>query len=500
VLAAHGLTATAAGSGCIIPFAMAAARLALFVLLALATAVVIARSPAAQTSQPKTVTYTEHVAPIIFKNCVTCHRPGQSAPFSLLTYEDAKTNGFEIADAVRTHFMPPWKPAPTDYAFKDDRHLSNGDIDTLQRWVKGGMPKGDPSVMPPLPAFSDQPWPLGPPDLILTLPEAFTVPADGRDIYRNFVLPLNFRVNRWIKAVDIRPTARPVVHHVNFLMDPTGAARAMDEADPGPGFGGVMGPTGLRKRTPRDLIASLQKGEPIMPANEQSTVFVGTSLPGASPHRLPDDLAYFVPANSDLIVTIHFHVNGQQMTEQSSIGIYFAGRPPSRPFAAIQLPVMVGAFEGINIPPGDKSYTISDSFVVPMDLKAFAVGAHAHYIGKDVTLTARFPGGPTRTLLHIPDWDLNFQGQYYFEEYVRLPKGTKLEATIRYDNSAGNPHNPFSPPQRILFGEQSTNEMGAVTLQVIGDSSPMLAPLHQAYQEHVRQSALASPLARGRGR
>lgn len=457
------------------------------------------RASADSSAQSGAVTFSEHVAPILFKNCASCHRPGEAGPFSVLTYADVQANGFEIAEATSHREMPPWKPAKTDYAFVGERGLTDGEIDTIQRWFKAGMPEGDRTKLPRPPVFPTG-WSLGTPDLVVKMPEAFTVPAQGRDVYRNFVIPLNLTEDKWVKVVEFRPTARPVVHHAIFVLDTTGAGRRLDANDPGPGFGGVMGATGIGGRSPASVLASVRGGQPLDATPSRGAGPVGGWVPGAAASPLRDDLAYFVPKGADLIVSTHFHPNGQSMQEQASFGLYFASRPPSKGFAAIQLPPFVGALKGINIPPGDGKYTITDSFTVPSDLQAFAVGAHAHYIGKELKMTATLPNGTVKTLLYIPDWDLNWQGQYAFKDLVPIPAGTKIDVMIRYDNTTENPHNPSHPPARVVFGEQSTNEMGAITLAVIPARAGALISLKEAVEKHVREAALASPLMRGRGR
>jgi len=450
--------------------------------------------------QSGAVTFSEHVAPILFKNCATCHRPGDAAPFSVLTYATVQEYGGEIAEATRERYMPPWKPAPGDYPFVGERRLTDADIETIQRWVKGGMPQGDPRKMPPTPVFNDD-WRLGKPDLIVKMPEPFAVPADGRDVYRNFVIPLNLTEDKWVKVVDYRPSAKAVVHHAIFTTDPTGAARKLDADDPGPGFGGVMGASGVSGRGGLQDIVARARGNAaeVAPAPVRGGGSIGGWAPGGMSRPLREDLAFFVPKGSDLVVSTHFHPNGQALQEQSTFAVYFAKQPPSRGFAGIQLPPAFGAFSGLNIPPGDANFVIADSFVIPAAVRAFGVGAHAHYLGKDVLLTATFPNGTKKTLLHIPDWDLNWQGAYEFRDYVDLPAGTRLDARIQYDNSKTNPHNPSNPPVRVTFGEQSTNEMGSINLIVVAGAPGALVTLRTALDKHMREAVLKSPLMRGRG-
>jgi mono/diheme cytochrome c family protein len=472
--------------------APAAAMVAAGVGLAAALAGLSGSRANAQTGP---VTFTEHVAPIIFDNCATCHRPGEAGPFSLLSYDDVRRRGRLIASVARSRVMPPWKAGPGDVPFANERRLSDGQIATLERWVAAGMPEGDPSRLPPLPRFAEG-WQLGPPDLVVRMREPFAVPADGPDIYRNFVVPLNLAEDRWVRAVDFRPSARSVVHHSLFFLDDTGAARLRDERDPGPGFGGAMGGgvgLGQQSLTAPFGRGGRGRGADQGPGADRAGVRAGLTLGGwavgGRARELPDGLAFFVPKGSDLVLSTHFHPSGKPEQEISTVGLYFADAPPTRAFAGVQLPPLFGALEGLDIPPGQADYVVSDSFVLPVDVEAFSVGGHAHYLGREMKMTAALPDGRTRTLLWIPDWDFAWQEAYRFEEFVRLPKGTRLDVTIRYDNSDGNPRNPSRPPRRVTWGEQSTDEMGSLTLQVVAADERDWPALRDAYAEHVRRAA-----------
>ena len=225
---------------------------AVAVILIVGVAVLAQSSP----TPADTVTFSEHVAPIVFANCVTCHRPGEAAPFSLMTYEDARLRGKTIAAVTRSRYMPPWKADAGDYSFVGERRLSESQIDTFEQWVNGGLLEGDPKKMPKAPVFKEE-WPLGKPDLVVSMPEAFEVPASGPDVFRNFVLALNLKKDQWIRAVDFRASARKVVHHSLFFSDPSGQGRELDAADPLPGFAGLMGGTGIvtGKLSPLEMVA-----------------------------------------------------------------------------------------------------------------------------------------------------------------------------------------------------------------------------------------------------
>jgi hypothetical protein len=466
-------------------------------------------SPARES--PGSITFSEHVAPLIFRNCTSCHRQGESAPFALTSYAEVRPRGRQIAAVTKSRQMPPWKAEAGDFAYRGDRRLRDDDIQLIQRWVDAGMPEGDPAKLAPMPPFT-QGWPLGEPDLVVRMPEAYDVPAAGRDIYRNFVLPLNLTEDVWVKAVDFRPSSRAVVHHALFFLDPTGAARELDERDPLPGYNGGMG-GGLSFRGGRLLLGGRGAGRGASaPGNggdglAERVSAVGGTLggwaPGAQPRMLPDDLAFRVEHGSDLIISTHFHPSGQTAQEASTVGLYFARRAPSKRFTSIQLPPIFGLFAGINIPAGEPRYTIADSFVLPVAVRAFGVVGHAHYLARELKMIATLPGGERKTLLSISDWDLGWQEQYQFADYVDLPAGTRLDVNVTYDNSAANRRNPSTPPQPVHWGEQSTDEMGSVSLQVVAANPRELPELQQVFGLHVRDSALNSPVGRlllGRGR
>lgn len=413
----------------------------------------------AHDADPSAITFAEHVAPIVFEHCTPCHRPGEAAPFPLMTYEDVAKRGRRIAAVTRDRYMPPWKAEPGSFPFRDERRLTEAQIATIQRWVESGMPKGDLAKAPPLPVFPAG-WRLGEPDLVIEMPEGFAVPADGPDVYRNFVIPLGLDEDRWIRAIEFRPSAREAVHHVLFFADASGAGREADAADPGPGYEG-MGPGGLGMTS------------------------LGGWAIGHQPHAYPEGIAMPLPRGADLILQFHFHPTGRPDVERSAIGLHFADRAPDRLLTAIQLPPLFGYFAGIDIPAGASDFQVEDAFELPVDVEAVAVGAHAHHLGREMQMTAVLPDGRELTLLRIGDWDFAWQDRYFFRELVPLPKGTRLRAFIRWDNSAGNPHNPSDPPVRVRWGTRSIDEMGCITLQVLPRRPEDHQELRAAYRQHV---------------
>lgn len=384
-------------------------------------------------------TYADDVAAIVHTKCSGCHRPGQSGPFSLLSYKDVDEHADTIAAVIEDDYMPPWPPSDASPSFRHDRRLSKAERETILEWVAAGAPSGDLASAPALPKFTNG-WMLGEPDLVLTMDEAFPVPADGRDIYRWFSLPVDSDKDLYIKAFEFRASSNGVVHHALIYADRKQAGRGQKARDGKPGFRGMrVGPDNL----------------------------LGGFVPGAVPSEWPEDLAVVLPAGSDLVLQTHFHPNGKADNEKSTVGVYLADKKPSHDLHTIQVPPGFGRASGLDIPPNDSDYTVVDSFLIPCDVRAIGTSGHAHYICEKMTMTATLPGGEEKTILDIQDWDLDWQGEYHFAEPFNLPAGTVLRTTLVYDNSSDNLDNPFSPPKRVRWGEESTDEMGSIDLVVV---------------------------------
>jgi hypothetical protein len=395
---------------------------------------------AAAVSAPPT--FSKDVAPLLWKNCASCHRPGEVGPFPLLTYKDAAKRADFLAEITASKRMPPWKAEPGYGSFHDARTLTSAEIDTLAAWAKAGAPEGDPQDLPPAPKFPDG-WQLGEPDLVLTMPEPFTVRAGGRDVQQCFVIPVPIDADKTVSAVEFRPGNRKVVHHAILYLDGTGAARKKDEAEKGPGYSSFGGPG-------------------ILP-----TGGLGAWVPGQTPRHLPDGVGRLLRKGADLVLQIHYHPSGKEEVDRSSVGVYFAKKPVSKYVAAIGL-----RNRDIDIPAGEKNFRReARSEPLPVDAYAIAIGPHMHNLGREMKVYARTPAGTEIPLIWIKDWDFNWQGSYHFSAPVKLPKGSVLKMEARYDNSADNPRNPSDPPKRVRWGEQTTDEMCLCGVQVITDTT-----------------------------
>ena len=378
------------------------------------------------------VTFSHDVAPILYRRCAPCHHSGGVAPFSLLTYQDAAKRAQSIATVTRQRVMPPWLPAAPH--FRDERRLSNAEMATLSHWAAAGAPAGNLSAAPAAPHFRDG-WQLGEPDLEAKMALDFAVPADGSDLYRCFVAPMTIAQDHWVRAVDMRPGNPQVVHHAILFEDISGTAR---KRDTGSGYD-CFGTPGF------------------LPARG-----LGGWTPGSLPYQAPDDMPELLHAHADLVLQVHYHPFGRAVTDRTAVALYFTDRKPTRHAQDIPL-----GSNRIDIPPGDRAYKVTDHFSIPVDVDVIGINPHAHYICKDMLGYAVLPNGTRRTLLHIPDWNFNWQQQYLYPTPVRLPAGTDVVMEFTYDNSDDNPRNPLHPPRRVVWGPSSTDEMAGLHIAVV---------------------------------
>jgi hypothetical protein len=419
---------------------------------------------------PESVTFAEHIAPIVFAQCSDCHRAGQVAPFPLLSYADTKKHAKTALRVIKDREMPPWQPAAGHGEFQGERRLTDTQIALFEKWVKTGLAEGDASKCPPAPTFADG-WQLGKPDLIVKMDRTFDVPADGPDLYQNFVLPLNLTEDKWVTAVEFQATAPTVVHHVLYFLDADGRGRAAEakaakgKKDAPPGFPGMgFRPTGA----------------------------LGGWAVGAKPVKLPGGLAMPLPKGSDLVLQTHFHPSGKAEKETLTVGIYFADKAPTRTLHRLSLPPAFGLFSQVDIPSDKADFKVSDEFVLPCDVDMVGAGAHAHYLGKTLAMTGTGPDAKGYKLFRIDDWNFNWQGQYLYKEFLRLPKGTVLKGEVTWDNSKGNVRNPNNPPVRVKWGEGSGDEMGSVGLMLVAADEKDSDTLGRAIKAHTLETILRS--------
>ena len=397
----------------------------------------LAALPAAAASAQGPVTFTEHVAPILAAHCVACHRPGGIGPFSLADYDAARRRASQIAETIGRRAMPPWKPVAPPGAFEGERRLSDSDIAAIARWAAAGAPQGPPGALPAPPDATG--WQLGPPDLVVPMPEPYVLPAGGGDVYRKFVLPVPTEGERWVRAVEIRPGPASPIHHATIRIDTTGRAREREAEDPLPGYGGFMVETA---RFPPGHVLGWAPGRTV---TEQS-----------------DELSWLLAPGSDFVLQLHMLPGTAPVPVQPEVGLYFTDSPATVEPVSVILQSMT-----IDIPAGESAHAVRDALRLPVSLDLLAIYPHAHYLAREVRATATLPDGTERTLLRIDDWDFDWQDEYRYRTPVHLPAGTRVELHYVYDNSAANPRNPHDPPQRVVFGPQSSDEMAQLLLQVV---------------------------------
>lgn len=409
-------------------------------------------APLAAAPAPDAPTFNEHIAPVVFSKCAGCHREGMAAPFTLLNYEQVKKRAKQIVEVTGDRVMPPWHADRGVIEYANDRSLTDDQIALIRRWVEAGAPEGEAAKLPPLPDFPKG-WQLGTPDFVAEMSEAYSVPAEGRDIYRNFVIPLNLDTDTWVNAIELKPGAPGAVHHVLYYLDTKGKARAADAADPAPGYNGMGRSNGSFR-----YLGGWDVGTQIAP--------------------LPYGLAWLLPKGSDLVIQVHYHPNGKATQDRSALGFHVSQKPTARPWTILPVPPFFGILSGITIPAGTKEYIKQSSMVLPADVEAIAVNAHAHYLGKRMEMTATLPNGEKQWLLKMSDWNFAWQEDYAFKQPVKLPAGTRLDSLISWDNTDTNPHQAQHPPREVRWGPTSTDEMGTITLTVMANTPEEKAALH----------------------
>lgn len=416
-------------------------------------AILLAESVLPAATPPRDpVMFYRDVAPILYRSCAPCHAPGESAPFPLLSYEDAKRHATQIAVVTKKRYMPPWLPDDSAGHFVEERKLAASEINLIQRWVAEGAVAGRQKDGPSSPNVPGE-WKLGRPDLVLQVPEPYELSADGSEVFWNFIIPVPLQTTRWVKAVEIHPGNPRVVHHASIIVD--------------------------RGRSARHQANVRGFGFPGMDLTIEETAFDpdGTFLawkPGSVPAPEPPGMAWRADPGMDLIFNVHLRPSGKPETVAPTIALYFSDQPQTR----FPMLVELENDSSIDVPAGDHDYVVKDDFRLPADVRVLAIYPHAHYLGKLLEAYATLPDRSRKWLIRIPAWDLNWQGVYHYREPVSLPRGSVISMRFHYDNSADNVRNPNKPPVRVKGGGRANDEMANLWLQVLpdgeGDQRPLL--------------------------
>jgi hypothetical protein len=413
-------------------------------------------------------TFTTDVAPILFAHCAGCHRPNDIAPMSLLDYKSARPWAKSIREAVLTRKMPPWFADPHYGAFSNDARLSSRDVATIQAWVDAGAPEGNARDLPPAPVFIDG-WKQGKPDAIIDIGENFTV-KPGADDYEHFVVPTNFTEGRWVRAAEIRPGNRKVVHHVHVSV-------IQDEHEHGSASIEAMGSinsyllhdgklTRIRQDAPV-LDDACAAGAPDLPyIHGFQEGGLAAFLPGRPPDVFPDGSAKWIPPGSKLEFTIHYaRIEGDPETDRTSIGLYFVPGPPEKVLRRMDLRNFF-----FRLPPGAANHKVTRCYTFERDKSLISITPHMHYRGKDVQYELIRPDGRREILLSVPHYNFAWQLVYRFQDPILVEKGSELVVTAHYDNSANNRANP-DPTQTIRWGDKTEEEMMTSWIEFV-DAKP----------------------------
>lgn len=404
-------------------------------------------------------TFHGDIAPILDANCNRCHHEGGPSPFPLVTYEQARRRGKLIADSMQRRIMPPWMPDAGCEHFVGESTVTADDIARVWAWVEAETPEGKPRGTRPTWTAS-----AAKADLLVTLPQPYMLAAEGRDVYRNFVLPLPLTEKKFVRAVEVLPNGAAAIHHAFVFFDRTGESERRDREDAEPGFPGLHVPTSAQ--APPGHFLSWQPGKQLIPE--------------------PAGMAWPLRPGASIVLQTHLRPTGKVERVQPAIAFYFTDQAPTK------LPVKIGLWsEDIKLPAGEKSTVVKDSMTLPTDVDLLRILPHAHFLARQIEANAALPDGSNRCLLKISNWDFNWQGDYVYRDPIRLPKGTVLSMAFTYDNSAGNPWNPNLPPRDVRYGVQSSDEMAELWMQVLPLSPDGAGKLERELQPKVLKSGVA---------
>jgi hypothetical protein len=384
------------------------------------------------------VTFAKDVLPVLQKNCQECHRPGEAAPMSFLSYKDARPWAKAIKASVLKGSMPPWFADPNHGHFRNARLLSAADRETLVNWADAGAPEGDPRDAPRPVAFIEG-WTIGQPDQVFSMPKPFPIPAQGTVEYQYIIIPTGFTEDRWVERAEVRPGNRAINHHVIAFVRPPGSKWL----------------AGFPKN---EVFVPVQRGRRAQGTSEDGANMFGVELlvgyaPGLQATEAPEGLAKLVPAGSDIVFQLHYTTNGKETSDQSKIGLVYAKQPPK--YRQLTVNATNTSFV---IPAGAAAHEVKSSLTLYTGTQLVWMMPHMHVRGKDFVYTAVYPTGEREVLLNVPRYDFNWQLGYVLKDLKVLPAGTRIECVAHFDNSANNAANP-DPKSEVRWGDQTWQEM-----------------------------------------
>lgn len=407
------------------------------------------------------VTFTEHIAPIMFEHCTSCHRQGEIGPMPLTNYQEVSANGGMVQYVTEIGYMPPWSPDHTYSTLRDENWLTQEEINLISEWLNNGMPEGNPDLMPSMPEYIDGSQ-IGEPDLVLTMSEAYQHLGTNSDQYQVFVLPTGLTEDVDIEAIEVRPDNKEICHHAILGMDTSDQADILDAQDPEYGYT-QFGGFGF---------------DPVDP-------FIAAWVPGSNPMLFPPTIGKKLLANSKILLQMHYGPSSINQEDQTSVNIFFSEDP-------VQRYVQTTAISPLNLDqaffiPANQVKTFHGTLNVPFNVSLIGIGPHAHLLCKSYEVYAESPDGNTIIpLVKIPEWDFNWQGFYAFPNMTLIPAGYTVHCIATYDNTSNNPANPFNPPVFSSWGEGTQDEMYLCYLQFVpylpGDENINLSAANEQNQ------------------
>ena len=403
-----------------------------------------------------TPTFSKDVAPIVYNRCVSCHRPGEAAPMSLIKYPDVRPWAASMRRMVVSRQMPPWTADPEFGKFRHEARLTDAEVQTISRWAAAGAPEGNAADLPALPKFTEG-WQIGKPDIVLEMPVAFEIPVSGEIPYQYFEVPTNFTEDRWIQAAEVRYGDAPHVHHIIVsVIPPANRVRQLESVVQNrsilqPGETPAPRARGNTGRTEEEAAAARRIG---------ALPLVNKAL-GEEPPIFPEGTGRLIPAGSTLLFQMHYTSNGVAGSDRSRVGLIFAKTKPR--YEVRQTAVTNNQF---TIPPGATNHRVEGEGTFTKDVEVLSVHGHMHLRGKDMTYIVTYPDGRSETIFRIPRWDYLWQQEFWLEQPLHLPKGSKLRVIAHFDNSSGNPINP-DPKATLTWGDQTWEEMMGGFIQYI---------------------------------
>jgi hypothetical protein len=393
-------------------------------------------------------TFSADVAPIMYAKCVSCHRPGEVAPMSLITFRDVRPWAASIRDKVASRVMPPWHADRAHGTFRNDLSLKQSEIDTIVTWANAGAPEGDPAKMPKLPDFPNG-WQIGTPDVVFEMPQAFPIPARGDVEYQYFEVATNFTEDRWMQAGEVRAGDRARVHHIIvYVKEPEPVRRPTVMSVRPILAGGAAAPA----PAPRPAAAPRPDGAAAPVTRGGDQMLINWAVGEDAPVHLPG-MAKRIPKGASLVFQVHYTTNGTPGTDRSKVGLIFAKEPPR---AEVRTGMIANPL--FAIPPGVDNHRIEAEATFSEDVNVWSMHPHMHLRGKDMTYTAIYPDGRSEIILRVPKYDFGWQTDYWLAKPLMMPKGSKIHVQAHFDNSVANRHNP-DPKATVRWGDQTWEEM-----------------------------------------